>query len=788
MISLDFAGVNLTPLYEKINEVNLKVLDLDETMGHVLDSITEISSQLGGGGFNEFDFQNTNNISGIASGLNGYSDTIYNFNCINCSAINDNFNSYTNVSGSLHGNGLSFSNCFNNYDSKCDLQLNVDKMENCMKNCSISNLDVNCNKLSDCYNTCSPMNFNFNISSMTSCFINNTFSAASTGFINALSLQSVFNSCAFNTQVALNVNCSNCVNLFNSNTISFIDGYFNGNVGSYCFNNMILDSTSIHTSSGLRTLHFNIKSMNSCINNATCYGGFNIKCNADDLYYCMNSWSLTKMNVSNSLFSLYVNGANANSILNNLSLYYSGIIALNFNSCLNALNKLSNSESQIVISINGHKYSNIFLTITNALLLVNFNVEELRRCFYYLTMTHNYSYISLLGNINSFNDAFYGYNDIRALNLKLEGVFMSNVMDMASSQTSNLIQNVYPSLNYVFMSQCFNGLWNKRMSTLSHDISKGVVCQGQINCNNMFGCFNSNGFISDTIDVICNTMAQCFNRNSQSSMYAYVNNATACFTSNTISYLNGYFGICSYCFSGYSGYRANIDCKSMYGAFVKNTIDTCIMNCDVFSNGFTSNTISSMIANINYLYECGKSNSFNYLLMDAKCIMGALAKNTINTLLLNAGIIINGMLSSNSIQSIILKGDDLYLNSDAFKSNTISTLIFKDKMTFGSSAFTGNNIVKALTFSKPPVFAGVSVWKDNVYGSALTLEIPNVFYVGTGRSSIGIKVSDNVPEFVWQPDGVISNMQQYCSNYTSLISDVCTNTNKKLILNNYIQL
>lgn len=91
----------------------------------------------------------------------------------------------------------------------------------------------------------------------------------------------------------------------------------------------------------------------------------------------------------------------------------------------------------------------------------------------------------------------------------------------------------------------------------------------------------------------------------------------------------------------------------------------------------------------------------------------------------------------------------------------------------------------------PPEFRGVSLWGSNTFGSAFTLEIPNMFYVGPDDvhlSTVGIKIADGALDFVYQSGGVVSDMQKYCSNYTSVINAVFTNVNQKLILKHYIDI
>ena len=769
MISLDSIQVDLTPLYTRINDVNLHVLDLDDTVKSIKNDITDISSQLTRGEFADFDFQHTRNISGIADELNGYHDTIFKFNCVNCSNVVSNFNSFTNVSGSIYGDGLCFDNCFNNNKGLCDYVLSPESLTNCFNNNEYLRANIEAYDLNNCLNNDSFGSLILDVRNLRTCLNNAILSPAGQYYIKADFIASVLNSFAPLDSVRLHVNAMHNLKLMESCNIYHLNGYFNGDVATSCFNSMTFASITkdaIETHYLNRRIFLNYQECINCFNYNSIIGDCVILGNVDKLSDCFNSMTI----IYNSS-QYYSNLMNANFVQNcfmSMDLNGYNYFSNSFNSASSIFRNIAFHGYSLNINLNVQRGEYMFMRMTDALFNIKLNALSAHYLFNYINHTQSVSAsgLQIIGYVGSLYSWMNYGNNIQRLSLSLNGNVCSYLLFHATTnQSTDLYRTLFVDLDFDYFINVFVGMRNNLYSDM-----RGYI---NIRGGSIYDCFKDVSFSAATCRVDAQFANSIGRRATIQSLFFNGNEYTSCLTSEiAITNLNMNVDKASECIKYFS-------------------ITTMRADCNYMSMCLREGVLMNATLKAEYLYDCFTKITGTYLYINCPMIDSVLVNCNYSRIDFYAGSSARACLKSCTINYLDLNADKYLLMSNWFNNNSLFTCGIHCPLRFENQGFEGNTIMSKMIIDYPPEFRNVSLWNNNVVGASFTLEIPNMFWVGPDDvhlSSVGIKVSGGAPEFVWQQGGIVSDMQKYCSNYTLFISNVCTNTNKKLILRQFAEL
>lgn len=758
MISLDTIQVDLTPLYTRINDVNIRVLDLDEEVNSIK---SDISSRM----FNDFDFSKSLNISGVKDNLNGYHDTQFKFNCVNCSNVVSNFNSFTNVSGSVYGDGLCFDNCFNNNDGLCDFVLSPESLRNCFNDNANLGANIEAYDLDHCLNNGYFNSLILDVRNLRTCLNNVSIGTGDNYFIKADLLSSVLNSFNPVNNVKIHVDAMNNDRMLNNCNIKRLNGYFNGDVASYCFNTLTFDSVGSGITK-MREVFLNYQDLRSCFVSNTINGDCAIYGNALRMNECFKSGVINQDSSRTSLaYSNYVNANYADGCFYSLTLNNSIYFNNSFNGCSSLYMAISYNNYPLSVNLNVQNCYYCFRSHTDALLNVRLNALSMYYCFNYITHTHTYSAISVGGYVGTLSSWFNYDNNIQRLSLSLNGnVAIGLLYNSNTSQTSVWYKILVVNMDYNHISNCFVGL---RYST-----SK-MTAYVDAKVNSAYSCFRDVYNSSGVCRLDAQIASSCFMNITCDSVNCIGNDYTGCLLNSV--YISS----------------LNLNVNVMYGC-VQNTVSVRYLrgNCEFISNCFKNGTISFLNVIANSAANLVHTLTGNEYYLNCPDLYNAFHKCSMLRAELNVNSSMASCVNSCSIAYFDINGDKTLYVSNCLDNNLFTTFAVHCPLAIRESAFNSNYIVSSLVLDYPLEFRGTQQWQNNSYGTGLYLEIPNMFWIGsdTSRSSVGIKINNNVLEFVWPSGGIVSDMEKYCSNYTSLISAVYTNTNKRLVLRHIVDM
>lgn len=779
MISLDTIQVDLTPLYSRINEVNIRVLDLDEEVNSIK---SDISNRM----FNDFDFSKSLNISGIADDLNGYHDTLFKFNCVNCSNVVSNFNSFTNVSGSIYGDGLCFDNCFNNNGGLCDFVLSPESLRNCFNNNAALNANIEAYDLDHCLNNDYFNSLILDVRNLRTCLNNVSIGTGENYFIKADLLESVLNSFNPVNNVKIHVNAMHNDKMFNNCNIKQLNGYFNGDIASYCFNTLTFDSVG----SGItkrRGVFLNYQDLTSCFVSNTINGDCAIYGNALRMNECFKSGVINQDSSKTSLaYSNYMNANYAEDCFNYLTINNSIYFSNSFNECSSLYQSIYCNNYPLNVNLNVQFCYYCFESYTNALLSVRLNALSMNYCFNYITHTNTdfYSAINVVGYVGSLYSWFDYGNNIQRLNLSLNGNIAAYAFYNANTtQTSVWYKSLTINADYNYVSNCFVGFRNTESSTTTNAttnltttiLTTNMSASINIRANSAYGCFRDFrlALASGLCRFNCQVATSCFRNATIGSIYCDGDDYTNCLLNNI------------------TATSLNLNVNYMY-LCVQNSlsINTIRGNCKYINNCFKNGTISNLNVYANSADNLVHTLTGNDYYVNCPNLYNAFHSCSILRAELDVNESIYSCVKSCSIAYFDIKGDKILFVPSCIDHNNFTTIAIHCPLGVGNSGFDNNYIVSSLVLDYPPEFRGTQQWQNNSYGVKFNLDIPNIFWIGgdNSRTSVGIKVNNNVPEFIWPTVSAMSDMEKYCSNYTKMIYDVCTNTNKRLVLHQYVEL
>lgn len=756
MISLDQIQVDLTPLYTQINEVKLRVLDLDNSVHSLQRDITDISSQLTKGGFNNFDFTNMNNVSGVAEGLNGYHDTTFKFNCVNCSTVVSNFNSYTNVSGSIYGDGLRFDNCFNNNSGNCNYVLSPEGLNNCFNYNKNLFANIEAYDLNNCLNNDSFKGLYLDVRLLSNCL--NNVSNSTNFYVKADYISSALYNFVQNGANAIHVNAFDNVNLMNNCNISFINGYFNGDVAVSCFTKI----NFIYTSSASRRMFFNYHSMNNCFNSLTFQGEHNIYGEFDQMVDCFKSVSYSATggdSYKNGISVGLAKNCFMSMSMNNPSAYLSFTInsassAFKDMTCYNTMN--------MSLKLDSGRF--MFMNIQSGRMNLNLNVGSLYSGFQYITLSQNNanSYVSVSGYITEVNSLFNNENKIGRLILNLNGNYAKDLLyHQYTTQTHDRYSSLTINLNYNTLSNFFVGMRNGvAMNALMH--VKGASAYNCLNNINITGgrCHFDVQYASNCCNNLTNSLLYC----------------------NGDEFRDAFSAGCNLT-------SLNINVNSLYNCVINNTVSMLMGDCGYVLECFNTGNISSLTLKGNSLFMCANSLSGNDIYLNAQKMNNVLRSCTYNNVVCSVDSDVAYVCAGCQIHKF-----DMYVNKFVYaghllSENTFSTIGIHSPMNFGIDAFNSNSIESKLVIDEPPVFMAENCWKDVSFGNVnFGIEYPNLIWVGPNSDSLtwaGIKAGNNTISMVWPNFAQSSDMNKYCSNYTTFLLAVLQSFASNVVIKEY---
>lgn len=757
MISLDQIQVDLTPLYTQINEVKLRVLDLDNSVHSLQRDITDISSQLTKGGFNNFDFTTMDNVSGVAEGLNGYHDTSFKFNCVNCSTVVSNFNSYTNVSGSIYGDGLRFDNCFNNNSGNCNYVLSPEGLNNCFNNNKNLFANIEAYDLNNCLNNDSFRSLYLDVRLLSNCL--NNVSNNNQFYVKADFINSALNNFVQNGGIAIHVNALDNLNVMNNCNISYINGHFNGDEAVSCFNKI----NFIYTSSSNRRMFFNYNNFNNCFNSITFQGEHNIYGDFDQMVDCFKNVSF-----SSTGGYYYKNAINAglahkcfmNMTMNNPNAYLS--FTFNYASSV-FMNMTCNNTMNMYLKLDRGLY--MFMGIQSGKMNLNLNVGSLYSGFQTIILTQNNanSYVSVSGYITEANSLFNESNKIGRLILNLNGNYAKDLLyHNYTTQTNDRYSSLTVNLNYNTLSNFFVGMRNISMNALMH-----------VKAASAYNCLNDVIITGGRCHFDAQYASNCCNNLTNSVLYCNGDEFRDAFT------------------AGCSLTTLNINVNSLYNCVLNNTVSMLMGDCGYILECFNTGNISSLTLKGNSMFMCANSLTGNDIYLNAQKMNNVLRSCTYN----------NAVCSVDSDVAYVCAGCqihkfDLYVNKFVYaghllSENTFSTVGIHSPINFGIDAFNSNSIESKLVIDEPPVFMAENCWKDVSFGSVnFGIEIPNFLWVGGNSDSLswaGIKIAGGNVSMVWPSFAQSSDMNKYCSNYTNFINSALHSFASNFVIKEYIR-
>lgn len=784
MIAIDLLNgsggndIDLNDIYQKINNLNFNTQTLNENI-NVIDSAIAgiaantfmISNSIQNALLNEFDFSNPNflNVSGIAENLNGKQNVIYKLNCINCLNVNENFNSFTNASGSIYGDGLCFDNCFNDNKGLCNYVLSPEGLTNCFNNNEYLKANIEAYDLNNCLNNDSFGSLILDVRNLRTCLNNATFSPAGQYYLKADFIASCFNNFAPLDSVRLHVDAMHNLQLFQNCNIYHLNGYFKGDVATSCFNSMTFESIerdTYETHYLNRRLFLNYQEFTSCFNNNLISGDCAIFGNVDRLNYCFNSMSLK---YNNSQY--YSNFINANYAMR----CFTSIHLSNYNSFSNSFNYAESIYNAIIcfgysmnVNLNVQNGKYLFLSMTDALLNVKLNALSLYYCFNYIHHTHTNSAqgLNIIGYVASMSSCFNYGNDIQRLSLSLNGNVCSYLLFHATTnQSTDLYRTLFINLDFDYIINVLVGM----RSNLYTDMRGYINIRG----GSVYDCFKDVSFSAATCCVDAQFANSIGRRATIQSLFLNGNDYTSCLTSEiAITNLNMNVDKASECLKYFSVTSMRADC---------NFISGCLKDGSLYYGQIKGES----------LYDCFTKITGTELAINAFSVYSALINCSISRVNLYVGSSFRSCLKSCTFNYLDLNADKyLYVNNN-FNNNSLISCHVHCPLRLANQGFEGNTIIQKLIFDYPPEFVEVSAFGSNAFGSAFTLEIPNMFYVGSDAAHLStVCISTNAEgiNFVYQPGGVVSDMQKYCSNYTSAISAIFTNVSQKLVLKHYIDI
>lgn len=772
------SDIDLNDIYQKINNLNFNTQTINENI-NVIDSAIAgiaantfmISNKIENALLNEFDLSSPNflNISGIAENLNGKQNVIYKLNCINCLNVNENFNSFTNASGSIYGDGLCFDNCFNDNKGLCNYVLSPEGLTNCFNNNEYLKANIEAYDLNNCLNNDSFGSLILDVRNLRTCLNNATFSPAGQYYLKADFIASCFNNFAPLDSVRLHVDAMHNLQLFQNCNIYHLNGYFKGDVATSCFNSMTFESIERDTTETHylnRRIFLNYQEFTKCFNNNLISGDCAIFGNVDRLNDCFISLSL-RYN-SSQYYSNFINANYAKNCF--ISMHLNG-----YNSFSNSFNYASSLFRDIAfygyslnVNLNVQRGEYMFLRMTDALFNIKLNALSAYYLFNYInhTYTHSSSGLQIIGYVASLYSWMNYGNNIQRLSLSLNGNVCSYLLFHATtSQSTDLYRTLFINLDFDYIINVLVGM----RSNLYSDMRGYINIRG----GSVYDCFKDVSFSAATCRVDAQFANSIGRRATIQSLFLNGNEFTSCLTSEiAITNLNFNVDKASDCLKYFSITSMRADC---------NFISGCLKEGELNYGQIKGES----------LYDCFTKITGTEIAINAFSVYSALISCSISRVNFYVGSSFRSCLKSCTINYLDLNADKYLYVYNNFNNNSLITCRVHCPLRLANQGFEGNTIIQKLIFDYPPEFAEVVAFGSNAFGSAFTLEIPNMFYVGPDDvhlSTVGIKINNNALEFVYQPGGVVSDMQKYCSNYTSVINAVFTNVNQKLILKHYIDI
>lgn len=784
MIAIDLlngsggSDIDLNDIYQKINNLNFNTQTINENI-NVIDSAIAgiaantfvISNSIQNALLNEFDLSSPNflNISEIAENLNGKQNVIYKLNCINCLNVNENFNSFTNASGSIYGDGLCFDNCFNDNKGLCNYVLSPEGLTNCFNNNEYLKANIEAYDLNNCLNNDSFGSLILDVRNLRTCLNNATFSPAGQYYLKADFIASCFNNFAPIDSVRLHVDAMHNLQLFQNCNIYHLNGYFKGDVATSCFNSMTFESIERDTTETHylnRRIFLNYQEFTNCFNNNSIIGDCAIFGNVNRLNDCFNS--ITVLYNSSQYYSNLINANSAQNCFMSIDLNGYNSFSNSFNYASSIFRNIAFHGYSLNVNLNVQRGEYMFMRMTDALFNIKLNALSLYYLFNYINHTYTLSAsgLQIIGYVGSLYSWMNYGNNIQRLSLSLNGNVCSYLLFHATTnQSTDLYRTLFINLDFDYIINVLVGM----RSNLYTDMRGYINIRG----GSVYDCFKDVSFSAATCRVDAQFANSIGRRATIQSLFLNGNEYTSCLTSEiAITNLNMNVDKASDCIKFFSVTSMRADCNFMSSCLREGTLNNATIKAESLYDCFAKVTGSSLYINCPMIDVVLVSCNYSRIDFYAGSSVRACLKNcTINYLDINA---------------------DKYLSMyNWFNYNSLFTCGIHCPLRFDNQGFEGNTIISKMVINYPPEFRSVSLWGSNAFGSAFTLEIPNMFYVGPDDahlSTVGIKINNNALEFVYQPGGVVSDMQKYCSNYTSVINAIFTNVNQKLILKHYIDI
>ncbi len=775
MISFDTVQVDLTPIYTRINDINLHVLDLSESVTSMKNAVSSLSNQISNVKMDKFDFINSENITGIETGLNGSQlTTNFKFNCINCENVVSNFNSLTDATGSVYGKGLNFDNCFNSLSGSCNFVLSPDKMENCFNDNAKLKAVVDAYELNNCLNNNSFYDeFNFNAKTLNSC-LNNVCITSVVGkqyYLKADCLSSCLNNLVPYSDGAtvLHIDANNNYHLMENCSVGRLNAFLNGDSALSCFNSMSLND--VLTNSGIgtylnRMFFLNYQQLVRDFNNFTAFGDCNFMGNVLDMYDCFNSANIgNHTSHTTEVIHPYYNYINGNSVrdcFNSITINNENYFNNSFNRLSDAFNGFLCSDYSFNASLNVQDAVKCYNSWMNGNFNIKLNALNMSNCFNNMNATAFYSN-TIGGYVGTLNSCFAN-NQLGKLNLILNGDSCFNVIN---NNTDDYYKSLSVSMNYNIFSSCFNGLWN------SDNMQN---CYFDISANEITKCFNGVYPSKASLRFNARSVGQCFTDFHMTNLYCDGFSFSNCFNSNAkIQKCNMNVESMVECFSNlttrawtmtdFTGKFSYVNKCFRYGY-----ITNCNLSADIISAAFISVNGSNAIINANKL-----ENVFESL-----CVY-------------NGEVQILGCSSmkfcvdENYIANFELGYNNTVNVSGCIRNNSFTKCRLMSPMVLAYSALNSNSFDTLLYIDQPPTLAAsgqYAPFKDNAFKQGCTVDVPNVFWIGrpsVSLYSVGIKPDGSSLSTVWDTLNS-SSYSWYCSNYLNALAALYNNTNYNLVI------
>lgn len=769
MIAIDLLNgsggndIDLNDIYQKINNLNFNTQTLNENINVIATNTFLISNSIQNALLNEFDFSNPSafNVSEIAENLNEKQNVIYKLNCINCLNVVQNFNSFTNASGSIYGDGLCFDNCFNDNKGLCNYVLSPESLTNCFNNNEYLNANIEAYDLNNCLNNDSFGSLILDVRNLRTCLNNAMFSPDGQYYLKADLIASCFNNFSSPLDsVRLHVDAMYNLQLFQKCNIHHFNGYFKGDIATSCFNSITFESIE----GDARRIFLNYQDFTSCFNNNSIIGDCAIFGNVDRLNYCFNNLILKFSSLQ--YYSNFMNANHALRCFTSMRLSNYNYFSNSFNYAESIYNSITFYGYSLNVNLNVQNGKYMFLSMTNALLYIKINALSLAYCFNYIRHTHTNSSsgLQIVGYVGSLYSCFNYGNDIQRLSLSLNGNVCSHLLfHAATNQSTDLYKTLFINLDFDYFSNVFVGMRS--------NLYNGMIGYINIRGGSVYDIFKDVSFSAATCYVDAQFANSIGRRATIQSLFLNGNEYKSCLSSElAITNLNFNVDKASDCLKRFSITSMRADCNLMSG---------CLINGILCYGQLKGESV----------VECLESLTGTELAINAFSVYSALNSCSLSRVNFYVGSSFRSCLRGCTINILDLNADKYLYLLNNFNHNSLITCRVHCPLRLANQGFEANTIINKLIIGQPPEFADISAFGSNVFGSAFTLEIPNMFYVGSDDahlSTVGISTNNEDISFVYQPGGVVSDMQKYCSNYTSVINAVFKNVNQKLILKHYI--